>query len=151
MAEEKTKLVATEDSSIVDCMFDITTLMENLRESLDKRQQKVKEILSPIDLSQIAATTKKLKSALLDNNVLNTSLVKKINSLQIELSFMPKEMRQKIKGSPIKRENQRTDPHYLIPDGNIFVFQRANPNDPIVAELQTSSYYRSVGHLARGR
>jgi hypothetical protein len=40
-------------------------------------------------------TIKKLKSALLDINVLNTSLVKKNNSLQIELSFMPEEMREK--------------------------------------------------------
>jgi hypothetical protein len=125
----------------------MTALMSHLRDTLHQRQQKVAEILSPIDLSQIATTTKKLKSALLDNNVLNTSLVKKINSLQIELSFMPEEMRQKIKGLPIKRENQRTDPHYLVPDGNNFVFQRANPNDPIVSELRTCSFYTSIGHL----
>ena len=31
--------------------------------------------------------------------------------------------------------------------GNKFVFQRANPSDPIVAELQTGSHYRSVDHL----
>ncbi len=60
---------------------------------------------------------------------------------------MPEEMRQKIKGSPIKRENQRTDPHYLVPDGNSFVFQRANTNDPIVSELRTCSFYTSIGHL----
>ncbi len=147
MAEEKSKLVSAEDGAILENVLDITSLMENLRDTLQQRQQKVSEILSPIDLSQIATTTKRLKSALLDSNVLNTSLVKKINSLQIELSFMPEEMRQKMKGSPIKRENQRTDPHYLIPDGNIFVFQRANPNDPIVSELRTCSVYTSIGHL----
>jgi hypothetical protein len=147
VAEEKSKLVKTEDQTISDNMIDITTLMMNLKDSLQQRQQKVNEILSPIDLSKIATTTKKLKSALLDNNVLNTSLVKKINSLQIELSFMPEVMRQKIRGSPIKRENQRTDPHYLVPDGNGFVFQRANTNDSIVSELQTCSFYTSIGHL----
>jgi hypothetical protein len=73
--------------------------------------------------------------------------VKKNNSLVLELSFMPEGMREKIRGAPIKRDNQRTDPHYLVPDGNKFVFQRANPSDPIVAELQTGSHYRSVDHL----
>ncbi len=144
VAEEKTRLVATEDETILDNMFDITTLMENSRETLKQRQQKVTEILSPIDLSEIATTIKKLKSALLDINVMNTSLVKKNNSLLIELSFMPEGMRERIRGAPFKRDNQRTDLHYLVPDGNNFVFQRANPN---LAELQTGSYYRSVGHL----
>jgi hypothetical protein len=129
-------------------MVDITTLMTNLRETLEQRQQKVSEMLSPIDLSKIATTIKKLKSALLDNKVSNPSLVKKNNSLLVELSFMPEEMREKIRGAPFKRESQRTDPHYLIPDGNNFVFQRSNPNDPIVSELQTCSYYyRSISHL----
>jgi hypothetical protein len=73
--------------------------------------------------------------------------VKKNNSLVVELSFMPEGMREKIRGAPIKRDNQRTDPHYLVPDGNKFVFQRANLSDPIVAELQTGSHYRSVDHL----
>ncbi len=146
MAEENTNLVATEDETILDNMVDITVLMTNLRETLEQRQQKVSEILSPIDLSKIATTIKKLKSALLDNNISNTSLVKKNNSLLVELSFMPEGMREKIRGAPFKRENQRTDPHYLVPDGNNFVFQRSNPNDPIVAELQTGSLlqvYRS--------
>ncbi len=62
---------------------------------------------------------------------------------------MPEEMRERIRGAPHKRECQRTDPRYLIPDGNRFVFQRANPNDPIVFELQTCSYYRSIGHLLK--
>ena len=147
VAEEKSKLVQTEDKTIVDNMFDITTLMMSLKDSLQQRQQKVDEISSPIDLSKIATTINKLKSALLDIDVTNTSLVKKNNSLVVELSFMPEGMREKIRGAPIKRDNQRTDPHYLVPDGNKFVFQRANLSDPIVAELQTGSHYRSVGHL----
>jgi hypothetical protein len=128
-------------------MIDMTTLFTNLRETLELRQQKLSEILSPIDLSKILATIKKLKSALLDNKVLNTSLVEKNNSLQIELSFMPEAMREKIRVALFKRDSQRKDPHYLIPDGNGFVFQRANQNDPIVSELQTCSYYKSIGHL----
>jgi hypothetical protein len=31
----------------------------------------------------------------------------------------------------------------------LFANQRANPSDPIVAELQTGSHYRSVDHLLR--
>ena len=149
VAEETSKLVHTEDQLISDNMIDITTLMMSLKDSLQQRQQKVDEVSSPIDLSKIATTINKLKSALLDIDVTNTSLVKKNNSLVVELSFMPEGMREKIRGAPIKRENQRTDPHYLVPDGNKFVFQRANPSDPIVAELQTGSHYRSVDHLLR--
>ncbi len=149
LVEEKKKLIATEDETILDNMGDITTLMTNLRETLENRQQKVSEISTPIDLSKIVTTIKKLKSALLDSNVLNTSLVKTNNSLQIELSFMPEDMRERIRGAPFQRKNQRKDPHYLIPDGNRFVFQRANPNDPNVSELQTCSYYHSIGHLLK--
>ena len=147
VAEENTKLVQTEDKTIVENMFDITTLMVSLKNSLQQRQQKVDGISSPIDLSKIATTINKLKSALLDIDVTNTSLVKKNNSLVVELSFMPEGMREKIRGAPSKRDSQRTDPHYLVPDGNKFVFQRANLGDPIVAELQTGSHYRSVDHL----
>jgi hypothetical protein len=73
--------------------------------------------------------------------------VKKNNSLQVELSFMPKEMRDKI--TPHACERQRTDPHYLIPDGNRFVLQRANNSDPNIAGLQTCSYYHSIGDLLK--
>ena len=105
------------------------------------------EVLSPIDLSQILETIKKLKSALIDGNILNTSLVKKNNSLQVELSFMPKEMRDRI--TPLTCEHQRTDPHYLIPDGNRFVLQRASQSDPNIARLQTCSNHHSIGDLLK--
>jgi hypothetical protein len=122
LAEEKEKLVETEDASILDHMIDMNELFTNLRESFEQRQRKVSEILSPIDFSQISKTMKKLKSALIDSNVLNTSLVKKDNSLQVEISFMPtsREMRERI--TPLQRESHRNDPHYLIPDENRFVF-----------------------------
>ncbi len=147
IAEENKRLIATEDETILDNMVDMTTLMTNLRESSEKRQQKMSELTTPIDLSKIMETIKKFKSALLEINVLNTSPVKKNNSLQIELSFMPEEMREKIRGAPFQRGNQRKDPHYFIPDGNRFVFQRANPNDPNVSELRSCSHYHSIGHL----
>jgi hypothetical protein len=118
IAGKNKKLIATEDEIILDNMVDITTLITNLRETLAKRQQKVSEIVSPIDFSRISETIKKLKSALLEINVLNTLLVKRNNSLQIELSFMPEEMRERVREAPFLRENQRKDPHYLIPDGN---------------------------------
>ncbi len=122
-------------------------LFTTLRESIEKRQRKVDAVLPPIDFSQILETIKKLKSALIDGNILNTSLVKKNNSLQVELSFMPREMNDRI--TPLMREHQRTDPHYLIPDGNRFVFQRANQSDPNIAGLQTCSYYHSIGDLLK--
>jgi hypothetical protein len=147
LAEEREKLVETEDTNILDHMIDMNELFTKLRESLEQRQRKVSEILSPIDFSQISEKMKKLKSALIDGNVLNTSLLKKNNSLQVELSFVPREMRERI--TPIQCENQRKDHHYLIPDGNRFVFQRANPNDPYIAELQRCSYYHSIGHLLK--
>jgi hypothetical protein len=96
LAEEKEKLVKVEDATILDHMIDMNGLYTSLRESLEKRQQKVSEILSPIYFSKISGTMKKLKSALIDGNVLNTSLVKKNNSLQVELSFIPREMRDRI-------------------------------------------------------
>ncbi len=114
---KKERLVEVEDATILEHMIDMTTLFANMRDSLEKRQQKVSEILSPIDFSKISDTIKKLKSALIDGNVLNTSLVKKNNALQVELSFMPQEMRERIRGAPFQRENQRKYPHYLIPDG----------------------------------
>jgi hypothetical protein len=149
LAEEKKKLKEMEDEVILDNMVDITTLITNLRKTLEKRQEDLSEISTPIDFSKISETIKKLKSALLDINVLNTSLVKKNNSLQIEFSFMPEEIRERIRGAPFQRENQRKDPHHLIPDGNRLVFQRANPNDPNVSELHTCNYYHSIGHLLK--
>ncbi len=67
VAEEKSKLVETEDQTIFDNMFDITTLMVNLKDTLQQRQQKMNEILSPIDLSQIA-TTKTILSPKVDSS-----------------------------------------------------------------------------------
>ncbi len=81
LAEEKEKLVETEDSAILENLIDMNGLFTTLRESVEKRQRKVAEVLSPIDFSQILETIKKLKSALIDGNILNTSLVKKNNSL----------------------------------------------------------------------
>jgi hypothetical protein len=117
VAEENRRLVETEDATILDGMLAVTSDMINLRNTLTQRQQKLNEISSPIDLSKIATTIQKLKSALLDIDVMNTSLVKKNNSLVVELSFMPEGMREKIRGAPFKRDNQRIDPHYLVPDG----------------------------------
>jgi hypothetical protein len=43
IAEENNRLIATEDEAILDNMVDMNTLIINLRESLEKRQQKVSE------------------------------------------------------------------------------------------------------------
>ena len=77
MAEEKSKLVQTEDATILESMIAVTSNMMNLRDTLIQRQQKLDEISSPIELSKSATTINKLKSALLDIDVTNTSLLKK--------------------------------------------------------------------------
>jgi hypothetical protein len=84
-SEEKEKLVEAEDNAIYENLIDMNGLFTTLRESIEKRQRKVDAVLSPIDFSKILGTIKKLKSALIDGNILNTSLVKKNNSLQVEL------------------------------------------------------------------
>ncbi len=136
LAEEKRKLLKAEEHTIYENLLDMNGLFTTLRESIEDRQRKVDAVLSPIDFSQILETIKKLKSALIDGNILNTSLVKKNNSLQVELSFMPKDMRDKI--TPHACERQRTDPHYLIQMGTDSFY-----NERIIA-TRTSLGYKHV-------
>jgi hypothetical protein len=94
----------------------------------------------------------KLKSALTSINMQNTQLVKKNNSLTLQLSMVTEEMRkqitQAIQSHSSIATNQRTDPHCLVPERETrFVFQRSVPNDPIVSELQRCNHFSSVDHL----
>jgi hypothetical protein len=93
-----------------------------------------------------------LKSALTSINMQNTQLVKKNNSLTLQLSMVTEEMRKQITQAIQSHSsivtNQRTDPHCLVPERETrFVFQRSVPNDPIVAELQRCNHFSSVDHL----
>ncbi len=64
---------------------------------------------------------------------------------------MPRKMREHLEQAKRSHStvvaNQRTDPHHLIPDGTKYVFQRADPNDPIVSQLQRCRHFSSVNHL----
>ena len=105
-----------------------------------------------LDFQQIKSTMTKLKSALTSINMQNTQLVKKNNSLTLQLSMVTEEMRKQITQAIQSHSsivtNQRTDPHCLVPERETrFVFQRSVPNDPIVAELQRCNHFSSVDHL----
>jgi len=107
--------------------------------------------LTPLDFKEVMNTMATLRSALRDINLSNAHLVARNNALNLELSFMPRKMREHLEQAKRSHstvvENQRTDPHHLIPDGTKCVFQRADPNDPIVSQLQRCSHFSSVNHL----
>ena len=152
MVEENKRLTERDDMSIQNDIFDIAEIMKNLEKSLKQRQEEVSKIFTPIDFQQIKSTMTKLKSALISINMQNTQLVKKNNSLTLQLSMVTEEMRKQITQAIQSHSsivtNQRTDPHCLVPERETrFVFQRSVPNDPIVSELQRCNHFSSVDHL----
>jgi hypothetical protein len=148
LLEEKRQLVQMNDKHIYDSVNIITLTMIQLKESLKERDSSVSKILIPIDFKEIMATMAKLRSALRDINLSNSHLVTRNNALNLGLSFMPRKMREHLEQAKRSHStvvaNQRTDPHHLIPDGTKYVFQRADPNDPIVSQLQRCSHFSSV-------
>ncbi len=139
------------DKHIYDSVNIITLTMMQLKESLKERDSSVSKILTPIDFKEIMVTMAKLRSALRDINLSNSHLVGRNNALNLEVSFMPRKMREHLEQANRSHStvvaNQRTDPHHLILDGTKYVFQRAEPNDPIVSQLQRCSHFSSVNHL----
>jgi hypothetical protein len=132
--------------------FDLGTIMARLETSLKKRQEEVSKIFTPINFHQIKSTMTKLKAALTSINVLNTQLVKRNNSLTLQLSMVPANIREQITQAILSHSsivtNQREDPHCLVPDRETkYVFRRSDPNDPIAEELQRGSLFSSVQHL----
>jgi hypothetical protein len=129
----------------------LTLTMMQLKESLKERDSLMSKNLTPLDFKEIMSTMAKLRSALVDTNMSNAQLLARNNALNLELSFMPRKMREHLE--QVERShsrvvaNQRTDPHHLIPNGTKYVFQRADTNDPIVSKLQRCSHYSSVNHL----
>jgi hypothetical protein len=94
--------------------------MMQLKESLKERNSLMSKILTPLDFKEIMSTMAKLRSALVDTNMSKTQLVSRSNALNLELSFMPRKMRDYLEQAERSHSqivpNHRTDPHYLIPE-----------------------------------
>jgi hypothetical protein len=106
-------------------------------------------ILTPVDMTKIMTSMTKLKSALSEVPTRNAQLAMGNNELIHELSFMPPAMREKIvqakKGHSRFFSEQRTNPHYLVPEKKTeFIFESADTNDPIVSKLQNCATVFSV-------
>jgi hypothetical protein len=117
--------------------------MKQLQLSLTHWHEVISCILAPVDMTAIADTMSKLKSALVEITALISRLVMRNNKLTFELSFMPPDMRQKIVLEKTARSKiiseQRTNPHHLMPDTANQVKYYFAPadmmSDPNVAKL----------------
>ncbi len=141
-----------DDMLIENDIMDIAETMKNLEKSLKKRQEEVSKTFTPINVQQIKSTMTKLKAALTSINLQNTQLVKRNNFLTLQLSMWTENIREQI--TQIMRShssivaNQRTDPNCLVSERETwFVFQKSDPNDPIIEELQRCNHFSSVDHL----
>ncbi len=94
----------------------------------------------------------KMKAVLTNINVLNTQFVKRNNSLTLQPSMVPANIREQITQailsySPIVT-TQREHPHCLVPDRETkYVFRRSDPNAPMAEELQRGYHFSSIQHL----
>jgi hypothetical protein len=126
--------------------------MNALQETLGQRHSDMSNMLTPVDTTKIMDTMNKLKEAVIELTTRNADLVRRNNRLTMELSFMPLEMHDKMmqankSHSKIYLE-QRTDPHYLVPEKPTeFAFERANPDDKGLSLLQRYATYLSVKDL----
>jgi hypothetical protein len=109
-------------------------------------------LLTPVDVTRIMDTMNKLREALLELATRNANLVRRNNRLTIELSFMPPQMHDKI--MQVKKSHsklyfeQRTDPHYLVPERPVeFAFERANTSDERLSLLQRHATNVSIREL----
>jgi hypothetical protein len=133
-------------------IFQVDAIMTYLKASLNKRQEDAAKTFAPIDFSQIKSTITKLKSALTSINVLNTQLVKRNNSLTLQLSMVPANVREQITQAILSHSpfatNQREHPHCLVSDKETkYVFRPSDPKDPMAEELQRGNPFSSVQHL----
>jgi hypothetical protein len=84
--------------------------------------------------------------------VCNTQFVKRNNSLTLQLSMVPANIREQItqailSHSPIAT-NQREHSHCLVSDRETkYVFRRSDPNGLMAEELQRGNDFSSVQHL----
>ncbi len=135
-------------------MDDLVAVMKELQLTLQRRHEVITGILAPIDMTTIATTMSKLKSALVEITTLNSQLVMRNNKLARKLSFMPPSMRQKLVQAKNQRSKiyleQRKNPHHLIPDTVKqveFCFVPADMSDPRVAKLQRDETATSIHEL----
>jgi hypothetical protein len=152
--DERKRILNGNDAPIHKNVDDIVAVMRELHLSLQRRHEVITGILTPIDMTTIATTMSKLKSALVEITTLNSQLVMRNNKLARELSFMPPAMRQKLVHAKNQRSKiyleQRTNPHHLIPDTVKkfeFCFVPADMSDPNLAKLQRDETVTSIHEL----
>jgi hypothetical protein len=159
LLEERKNLVDVSHKPVYDSVDfineAITTLhkkMLDVQKTLDQRHDTMSQLLTPIDTVKIMDTMKKLKEALCEVTARNAELARRNNQLTIELSFMPPKMHDMIMQAKRSHSNiysnQRTDPHYLVPERPMeFAFERADPNDKRLSLLQRCATDYSVSDL----
>jgi hypothetical protein len=160
LLEERKNLVDVSHKPVYDSVDlineAITTLhkrMLDVQKTLDQRHDTMSQLLTPVDTVKIMDTMRKLKEALCKVTARNAELARRNNQLTIELSYMPPKMHDMIMQAKRSHSNiysnQRTDPHYLVPERPIeFAFERADPNDKRLSLLQRcATYYYSVSNL----
>jgi hypothetical protein len=126
--------------------------MLDVQKTLDQSHDTMSQLLTPIDTVKIMDTMKKLKEALCQVTARNAELARRNNQLTIELSFMPPKMHDMImqakRSHPNIYPNQRTDPHYIVPERPIeFAFERSDTNEKRLSLLQRCATYYSVSDL----
>jgi hypothetical protein len=132
-------------------MEHITSMMSSLQESLQQRHELLAASMGPINSTLIAATIRKLKTALHELHIHNAQLVMRSNELQLYQSFTPPEMGDIIDQARLERshyyENQRTDPHYLHLSGGEYIFMRSEMSDALADRMRRCATVTSVKDL----
>jgi hypothetical protein len=127
LLEERKNLVDMSHKPVydsVDLINDAMTILyeriNSLQQMLDNRHDDMSYVLTPVDTVKIMHTMNNLKEALLELTAQNADLVRRNNRLTIELSFMPPKMHEQIMQAKKSHSKiyleQRTDPHYLVPE-----------------------------------
>jgi hypothetical protein len=159
LLEERKNLVDVSHKPVydsVDLINEAITALHNrildVQKTLDQRHDTMSQLLTPVDTVKIMDTMKKLKEALCEVTARNAELARRNNQLTIELSFMLPKMHDMIMQAKRSHSNiysnQRTDPHYLVPERPIeFAFEQADPNDKRLSLLQRCATYYSVSDL----
>ncbi len=107
-------------------MDTLINTMKTSQETLNQRHDTASKILEPIDMSKIMSTMTKLKIALSEISTRNAQLVMRNDQLQLQLSFMPPQMWNKMIKARDEQSahycDQRTNPQYLIPERETELF-----------------------------
>jgi hypothetical protein len=123
-----------------------------LQETLNQWHDDMSRLLTLVDVTRIMDTMNKLREALLELATRNADLVRRNNRLTIELSFMPPQMHDKMMQAKQSHSKlyfeQRTDPHYLVPERPVeFAFERANKSDERLSLFQRHATNVSIREL----